>query len=356
MKKIFKLTPEEIFKKDLSDMITTFTDIARGKEPSGDIGYMSLAEYGKYMRGPHRMDLMISAMEKDGKWNCNARCIHCYASGESLSNGSEMDTESWKKAIDKLKSSGIPQITFTGGEPTLRDDLVSLVDYSKWFMTRLNTNGILLSEKLCADLRKASLDSMQITLYSDNESIHNLLVGANHFNETVEGIKNAVKAGLDVSINTPLCSLNKNYIDTVKFGQSLGVRYFSTSGIIPTGNAKEEESKSIKLSKEEITDALVKAVEYAKENELEIAFTSPGWIDDSVLKKYNMVVPSCGACLSNMAISTSGDVIPCQSWLKGDTFGNINEEKWDKIWNNKKCVMIRKKAIKEKEVCLLQEE
>lgn len=355
MKKIFKNTDRDLFRKDLKDMVSTFSDIAAGKEPSLDIGYMSLKDYGKFMSAPHRMDLMITGTEKDGMWNCNAKCIHCYAAGQKLSSQTEMDTNDWKKTIDNLRKAGIPQLTFTGGEPTLRSDLVELVDYSKWFMTRLNTNGILLNKRLCQALRGASLDSVQITLYSSNEAIHNLLVGGDHFKDTVEGIKNAVAAGLDVSINTPLCTLNKDYLETVKFAESLGIRYFSTSGLIPSGGALEDASTSTRLEREEITDILIKAVEYAKEKELEITFTSPGWIEEEVLKKYQIVVPSCGACLSNMAISPSGDVIPCQSWLNEESLGNILTTPWKKIWTDKRTKEIRKQAMQNEQVCLLKE-
>lgn len=47
---------------------------------------------------------------------------------------------------------GIPQLTFTGGEPTLRHDLVKLVQAAQWFVTRLNTNGRMLTSMMCKDL------------------------------------------------------------------------------------------------------------------------------------------------------------------------------------------------------------
>ena len=55
-----------------------------------------------------------------------------------------------------------------------------------------------------------------------------------------------------------------------------------------------------------------------------------------------------------MAILPNGEVAPCQSWLKGDSLGNILEVKWNKIWNNKKCKKIRKEASKRVNVCLLR--
>ena len=76
-------------------------------------------------------------------------------------------------------------MTFTGGEPTLRADLVELVDAAQWFVTRLNTNGRLLTPMLCQKLYDASLDSVQVTLYSHDKDIHNALVGADGFDDTV---------------------------------------------------------------------------------------------------------------------------------------------------------------------------
>ena len=80
------------------------------------------------MTAPHGMDLMVSAMTKaDGGWNCNLQCRHCYAAGQPEAEGKELNTEQWKKIIDRLKIAGVPQVTFTGGEPTLRRDLAELV-------------------------------------------------------------------------------------------------------------------------------------------------------------------------------------------------------------------------------------
>ena len=68
----------------------------------------------------------------------------------------------------------------------MRKDLVELINYAQWFVTRLNTNGILLTEELCEQLYEASLDSVQITLYSNVPEIHNELVGGNHFEQTIQ--------------------------------------------------------------------------------------------------------------------------------------------------------------------------
>ena len=253
-------------KEDLNKILSVFIDIAEGREPKEKIGQLSIGKYASKMKAPHRMDLMVSSMAKDGKWNCNQKCIHCYAAGQNYADKKELSTEEWKKVIDKCREVCIPQLTFTGGEPTMRKDLVELIDYAKWFITRLNTNGVLLTEELCKKLYDASLDSVQITFYSSNEEEHNKLVGAKNFEKTVEGIKNAIKVGLPLSINTPLCTINKNYVETLKYLHSLGVKYVTCSGLIITGNAKKEASKSTQLSEEELYNILKEACEYTKAN------------------------------------------------------------------------------------------
>ena len=355
VKLVFKNTKESILKRDLKDIVDTLRKISKGEEPNVKIGYMTLAKYSKYMKAPHRMDLMVSAMEKNGCWNCNQKCLHCYAANEIKSSVEELSTNDWKKIIDRCKKAGIPSITFTGGEPTIREDLVELIDYSKWFVTRLNTNGIKLTKELCEELYNASLDSVQVTLYSSDAAIHNELVGGNHFEQTIEGIKNAISSGLDVSVNTPLCSINKDYLTTIKYLEELGVKYFSCSGLIPTGNAKSSDSKITALTKLQILDVVREASSYVRAHNLELAFTSPGWIDSENLRKMKMVVPSCGACLSNMAIAPNGDIIPCQSWLNGISLGNMLKENFKNVWESEACVKIRKRDSLEEEICLLKE-
>ena len=343
-------------KEDLNKILSVFIDIAEGRQPQEKIGQLPIGKYANKMKAPHRMDLMVSSMTKDGNWNCNQKCLHCYAAGQEYANQKELSTEEWKRIIDKCRKEYIPQLTFTGGEPTKREDLVELIDYAKWFITRLNTNGVLLTEEFCKKLYNASLDSVQITFYSSNKDEHNKLVGANNFDKTVQGIKNAIKVGLPLSINTPLCSINKNYVDTLKYLHDLGVKYVSCSGLIVTGNAKTKESIETQLSEEELYNILKEACKYANDNLMEISFTSPGWISEQKLIELGLDIPSCGACLSNMAIAPDGQVVPCQSWLsKNAGLGNMLTKKWSKIWNSYECKKIRSYSAKSMQKCPLKE-
>lgn len=337
VKKIYPLVSKKRLQNDIHTIMTTFKQIAYGEPVEESIGYLNIGEYAPYMRAPHRMDLMVSAMTQDGKWHCNQNCVHCYAAGQKQAEEKELSTAEWKEIIDKCRKAGIPQVTFTGGEPTMREDLPELIDHAKWFITRLNTNGVKLTKEYCETLKKASLDSMQITFYSNDEAVHNKLVGAPRYADTVAGIENALAAGLNISINTPLCTLNRNYLDTLKFLKEKGVTYVTCSGLITTGAATSQESESLQLTNAEVREILRECVKYCFDNGMEISFTSPGWVDERFCTELGISTPNCGACLSNMAITPGGNVVPCQSWLSGANLGNMLKDDWDVIWNGKTC-------------------
>ena len=347
-------TDRALLQEDLELMLRSLVAIAQGREPDVAVGALTLGEYADKMSAPHRMDLMVSAMTRGGAWHCNQKCLHCYAAGQPMGESRELTTAEWKDVLARLRAANIPQVTFTGGEPTLRGDLVELVDAAQWFVTRLNTNGRLLTPQLCRALAGASLDSVQVTLYAADAEAHNALVGAPGFDETVRGIRNAVDAGLIVSVNTPLCSLNRDYAATLRFAAALGVRYATCSGLIPSGGAEGAESRATRLSAEELTEILQSAVAAAHELSMELDFTSPGWLPEQTLRALGLhLIPSCGACLSNMAVAPDGTVIPCQSWLGGTALGNILTDDWDKIWQSQRCAAIRAKSAKMEQLCQL---
>ena len=324
-------------KNDIQTIYTTIRQIAYREEVTTDVHYMNIGDYAPLMKAPHRMDLMVSAMTKQGSWHCNQKCVHCYAAGQVLSDEEELSTDDWKKILDNCRDACIPQVTFTGGEPTMREDLFELISYARWFISRLNTNGIRLTPDYCKKLREAELDSVQITFYSEDPEIHNRLVGAARYEETLAGIKNALAQGLSVSINTPLCTLNRDYVKTLELLHGLGVIYVTCSGLITTGSAAQTASEALQLESGELEQILRQAVAYCHRNGMEIAFTSPGWLDEQVFEELNIPSPSCGACLSNMAITPAGNVVPCQSWLSDKPLGNMLTDDWKEIWGSETC-------------------
>ena len=77
---------------------------------------------------------------------CNMRCLHCgTAAGKMRSD--ELTTEEALNLIDELTGLGSQEITLSGGEPLLRDDLYELLQYAvKSFTVNVASNGLLIDE------------------------------------------------------------------------------------------------------------------------------------------------------------------------------------------------------------------
>lgn len=354
VRKVYPFTSKKRLRDDIFTIMKTFTQVARGQAVDEPIEYVPLGEYAPYMRAPHRMDLMVSAMTSGGRWNCNQRCVHCYAADQKHAEEPELSTDEWKAIIDRCRAAGVTQVTFTGGEPTMRDDLFELIDYARWFVTRLNTNGIRLTRDYCDRLRAVSLDSVQITFYSSDEAIHDELVGAHRVADTVAGIENALAAGLNMSVNTPLCTLNRDYVKTLEFLHAKGVTYVTCSGLITTGNAATPDSERLQLSADELKQVLREATSFCYAHDMEISFTSPGWVEPGFCHELGLNEPSCGACLSNMAVTPGGHVVPCQSWLSGPVLGDMRADSWESIWDGDECALIRDDSAKMDGSCPLR--
>ena len=352
VRKVYPTVPKKDIEEDLEELLDVLFAVARGNDPEAQIEKLSIRAYRDNMTAPHRMDLMVSAMTDEcGKWQCNQKCVFCYAAGQEMGKTKEMTTQQWKQAIDRLDAARVPMVTFTGGEPTQRADIAELVGYAKRMVTRLNTNGVKLTPELVQQLKATGLDSVQVTLYSHDENIHNALVGSNHHADTIQGIRNAVAAGLDISINTPLCKKNADYEKTLAFIHSLGVRFVTVSGLICTGMAGINH-KEYDLTTGELFEIVKAAKEFCNAHEMEIDFTSPGLIEADKLDQLGMNVPMCGACLSNMAIAPDGSVVPCQSWLGADApLGNIRSDPFKRIWNHPQCRRLRNMSEKQALSC-----
>ncbi len=84
----------------------------------------------------------------------------------------ELTTEEWQTILDKAWQAGIPHVTFTGGEPTLREDLPVLIAHAEknGQVCGLLTDGLKLADKKYLDfLLQTGLDHILFLLQPENE-------------------------------------------------------------------------------------------------------------------------------------------------------------------------------------------
>jgi MoaA/NifB/PqqE/SkfB family radical SAM enzyme len=85
----------------------------------------------------------------------------------------ELTTEEWQTIMDKAWTVGIPHITFTGGEPTLREDLPELIAHAEknGQVCGLLSDGLKLADKKYLQLLlQTGLDHLLFILQPENEA------------------------------------------------------------------------------------------------------------------------------------------------------------------------------------------
>lgn len=353
--KIYKTVPRKMLKDDLYTIIDVLESVDKNKKEYKDIGQTTIAEYSKYMYGPHKVYFMLNNVDSKANKHCNNRCLHYSEPLCEKYKINELGTDEWKNIIKKCKKACIPHIVFTGGKPTEREDLIELLEESKWFVTTLNCTGKNLTKEYCKKLVDARLDNVSISLYSNSEEIHNKLANEENFKKVVDGIKNATSAGLCTSIHISLCKLNSNVLDTIKFAQSLGATEFSISVMDCNADNRENFDKN-ELTKSDVYDILKEASSYVHKNEdLRLYFETPNFIENSKLEEINIDPPVCGCCLYEIAIMQDGTVMPCIN-VSDEKYalGNMLIDSWKNIWSSAKCKNIRKISMNDVTLCPLK--
>ncbi len=139
-------------------------------------------------------------------WNCtqrcNLKCVHCYAKSEDKSYSGELSTDEAKAMIDDLAGFGAPVLLFSGGEPTLRKDLVELMQYAKDAGMRvvISTNGTLISRDKAEAYAKVGLSYVGVSL-DGGPATHDAFRGIpGSFDKAIEGIRNSKAAGIKVGL------------------------------------------------------------------------------------------------------------------------------------------------------------
>lgn len=145
---------------------------------------------------------------------CNANCRFC--SLEAERGNIESSKEDLFLSIYRAKKEGFKYLGIGGGEPTIRKDLVALIDFAKkikFEAVRIETNGILLSYfDYCQDLVKAGLDFVKISIHGHKAEIHDYLTRVpGSFDKILQAIDNLQKLGVRIEINTVINKRNYRF-------------------------------------------------------------------------------------------------------------------------------------------------
>jgi GTP 3',8-cyclase len=145
---------------------------------------------------------------------CNLSCIYCHREGEK-SPKEPLSAAEIAEVLRVAAGFGIRSVKFTGGEPTLRPDLIDIIrNVPAGMESSLTTNGTLLAG-LASELKQAGLRRVNVSIDSLDPETFRKITGTDRLSDVLEGIDAALRTGLTpVKLNmVVLKGINDHEID-----------------------------------------------------------------------------------------------------------------------------------------------
>ncbi|MFX0056043.1 MAG: radical SAM protein [Promethearchaeota archaeon] len=309
-------------------------------------------------------------------WNitkaCNLRCKHCYESaGERTAD--EMSTKDALECIDKLADAGVVFLAFSGGEPTLRPDILELIKSAtrRGIYVAMATNGYTFSNlERVKNFKRAGLKFVQISLDGANPQTHDSFRGVSGaFEKAIQGIKNCVAEGFFVEIAMTATHHNLAELhDTIKLGRNLRAKWFMVYNFVPTGRGLDIlDSDLTPDERESMLQKILEMIASKEPESLEVLTTAPqlGRLARKAasrmctpsapnagsqvypthffnarlpfqMKDLSEFIGGCGAGRFYVAIEPNGDIYPCVFFphIPEVRVGNILNDDFHDLWAN----------------------
>ncbi len=265
-------------------------------------------------------------------YRCNLNCEFCYV-GNKLYQ--ELNTGDMKKILFKIfREAQVPSVSFTGGEPLLREDIYELIEYASQIglWTNMITNGTLLNESRVEMLRRAGLSSAQVSIEGPNADVHDRITGIqDSFDATIKGIRLLINAHIPVHTNTTVSRHNLDHLEEIlMLVKRIGLKRFSMNLLIPCGSAYSKRDLWVAYS--EIGEHIRKLKHCAEKECIKFMWYSPLPMCSFNTIAYGFGNKSCAAITGLLSVDPLGNIIPCSSWRT--PVASLLKRDFSEIWQS----------------------
>ena len=264
---------------------------------------------------------------------CPLQCPYCSNPLELEKAGAELDTATWQRVLGEAADLGVLQVSFSGGEPTLRRDLAALIAHaaSLGLYSNLITAGVLLDEARLQTLVDAGLDHLQLSVQDAEPGNADRIGGYRGGHAKKLRIAELVRqAGIPLTINAVVHRQNVDNLQAIiDLAIACGAKRLEVAHVQYYGWALV--NRAALMPTREQTERSVALVEAAKERLKGIlAF-------DYVIPDYYARFPKpCmgGWAKQNLNVTPSGKVLPCHAAETITTleFDNVKDRSLREIW------------------------
>ena len=266
---------------------------------------------------------------------CPLQCPYCSNPLDLLKVAHERDTAFWLGLIDEAAALGVLQIHFSGGEPTIRADLPTLIAHAtaRGMYANLITSAVLLDEAKIQALAAAGLGHVQISLQgAEAENADRIGHFKNGHAQKLRVARMVPEAGMSLTINAVMHRQNLEELPAIiDLAESLGADRLEVAHVQYHGWAFRNRAALMPTRAQfEAADALVAERRLALGAKMRIDYVVPDY--------YAAVPKTCmggwGQKLLN--VTPDGRVLPCHAaeTIPGLVFERIGERPLRDIWEN----------------------
>ncbi|MGA7617563.1 MAG: radical SAM protein [Thermoanaerobaculia bacterium] len=202
-------------------------------------------------------------------WNstrtCNLDCIVCRSLSERRHFPGELTTEEAMAMVDDLVAFHTPSLIISGGEPLIRPDMLSIIEYatSQGLRVTLSTNGTLLSGKIARELARAGVQRVGISIDGSEKTHDGLRDRKGAYREAVQGIRNCRDAGVPVGVRFTLTASSADDLgEILQLIEREGVSYLAISHLVYSGHGPATSAMDLNMSERRfVMDSIIDQVE-----------------------------------------------------------------------------------------------
>ncbi|MFO0649706.1 MAG: radical SAM protein [Polyangiales bacterium] len=273
---------------------------------------------------------------------CNHACQHCY---QIQGLKGELSLDDVRRVLDDLAAEGVLTVNVSGGEATLRHDLVEILAHARarGFAVRLYTNAFLIDEAYAERLAAIGLYEVHVSVYSAEPSEHDAATRVpGSFARTLAGIRAMRDRGMRVVVKSPATVFSSEGAPAVeRLARSLGCEFRASASITPMEDGSLA-PLDVAASPEHLvaTGLLRPWAPRGDITEERTGFLSTG---------------SCGVGKTGVVVLPNGDVLPCtdtpirlgnaleeglSSTLRGDVAEMFRSLTWSDVHGCRDCDLL----------------
>lgn len=271
--------------------------------------------------------------------HCNLKCSYCGTVNNSEKDLTLSEIRSIVREISDLGT--VAEISLTGGEPTLRNDLPDILEYAHNLGVPIviSSNGFLLDKASAINMKKAGLKMCSVSIDGSQE-LHDRIRGIHgSYQNAIEGIIRLKSECIPVRVRTTLIRQNLDCIsDIIRKCVEMEVEGYSLRRVLPLGKADSAYSK-ISVSPQQYIRAVLEAKELCEKEHIKLYISDPVLLHvlgrtHEIQNRYGSleIFAGCAAGIAACHIDCAGNVTPCSSLLIG--CGNIKETPLKQIWQD----------------------